>query len=146
MAKHYLKNVVCTITKSSGGSSATLTNRLRHAAFERMWEELDAATFGSDGYEEAIGGMESGYVELEFQQDYDAGQVADILKDEGGKIVTVELQANPNGITTVGPNNPKWTLKCLVSSLPEFGGGVGRLSRIFVRWRVVDTPVRSITP
>ena len=146
MAKHRIKNVVCTVTKSSGGSPVTLTDRLDYAAFERMADELEATTMASDGHEEWLGGFEGGFVELVFQQDFDAGQVNDTLKDELGKIITVELQPNPNGQTTVSPTNPKWTCKCLVSRLPEFGGRVKQLSRISLRMRLAGRPVRSTTP
>ena len=111
MAKHRIKNVVCTVTKSSGGSPVTFTDRLDYAAFVRMADELEATTMGSDGHEEWLGGFEGGFVELVFQQDFDAGQVNDTLKDELGKIITVELQPNPNGQTTVSPTNPKWDLQ-----------------------------------
>lgn len=85
---------------------------------------LDATDFASGGWVEMIGGLKSGTLSLEFNDDASATTVDDRIWALLGTVVTFEVRPTS---AAVGANNPKYTGSVLVTG-HSIGGAVGDLA------------------
>ena len=86
--------------------------------------ELDTTDFASAGWTERIGGLKSGTLTIEFQDDVAASAVDSVLWPLLGTVVSFEVRATS---ASVGASNPKWTGSVLITS-HSIGGAVGELA------------------
>ena len=83
--------------------------------------QLDTTDFASGGWVEMIGGLKSGTLAIEFQDDVAASAIDSILWPLLGTVTTFEVRATS---AVVGTSNPKWTGSVLVTG-HSIGGAVG---------------------
>ena len=86
--------------------------------------ELDTTDFASAGWTEVIGGLKSGTLAIEFQDDVAASAVDSILWPLLGTVVTFEVRGTS---AAVGTSNPKYTGSVLITQA-SIGGAVGELA------------------
>lgn len=86
--------------------------------------ELDTTDFASSGWTEVIGGLKSGTLAIEFQDDVVAAAVDSVLWPLLGTVVTFEVRATS---AVVGTSNPKYTGSVLITQA-SIGGAVGELA------------------
>lgn len=86
--------------------------------------ELDTTDFASAGWTEVIGGLKSGTLAINFQDDVVAAAVDSVLWPLLGTVVTFEVRATS---AVVGTSNPKYTGSVLITSA-TIGGAVGELA------------------
>lgn len=85
-------------------------------------ENKDVTTFGSAGWKESIGGLKSGTLAIEFQDDYAVSALDSILWPLLGTVVTFEVR--PTNAAR-GTSNPAYTGSVLVTNHDAIKGGVG---------------------
>lgn len=95
--------------------------------------EVDVTDFASGGWTEVVGGLKSGSVSIDFQQDFGSGGIgATLTQALVGTIGTVVIIA-ANG-TAASSTTPAYTANCLISSVTPVSGAVGDLSTYSVTW------------
>jgi hypothetical protein len=85
---------------------------------------LDTTDFASAGWVENIGGLKSGTLSIEFQDDIVAAAIDTKLWAILGTVVPFEVRLTS---AVVGASNPKWTGNILISG-HSVGGAVGDLA------------------
>jgi hypothetical protein len=85
---------------------------------------LDVTDFASAGWTESIGGLKSGTLAIEFQDDVANSGIDDKLWAMLGTVVTFEVRLTS---AVVGTSNPKWTGSVLING-HSVGGAVGDLA------------------
>lgn len=85
---------------------------------------LDTTDFASSGWTEYIGGLKSGTLSIEFQDDVAAAGIDSKLWALLGTVVAFEVRLTS---AVVGASNPKWTGSILITG-HSAGGAVGDLA------------------
>jgi hypothetical protein len=85
---------------------------------------LDTTDFASAGWVEQIGGLKSGTLAVEFQDDIVAAAIDSKLWAILGTVVPFEVRLTS---AVVGASNPKWTGNILITG-HSVGGAVGDLA------------------
>jgi len=85
---------------------------------------LDTTDFASAGWVEQIGGLKSGTLAVEFQDDIVAAAIDSKLWAILGTVVPFEVRLTS---AVVGASNPKWTGNILITG-HSIGGAVGDLA------------------
>lgn len=88
-------------------------------------EDLDSTTFGGDGWKSSIGGLKSGSIKIDLDQDFEASQVDATLWPLLGTVFTVTI--NPKGSTT-SATNPQYSGSALLTKYSPMDGSVGDLA------------------
>lgn len=86
--------------------------------------QLDTTDFASNGWVEYIGGLKSGTLSIEFQDDVAASAIDSKLWALLGTVTTFEVRLTS---AVVGTSNPKWTGSVLINQ-HGVGGAVGDLA------------------
>ncbi len=86
--------------------------------------QLDTTDFASAGWTEYIGGLKSGTLSIEFQDDVAASAIDSKLWALLGTVTTFEVRLTS---AVVGTSNPKWTGSVLITQ-HSIGGSVGDLA------------------
>lgn len=118
MAVYALTGTYCTINAHDHSSDLKGVTVTVDAA------QLDSTDFASEGWVEVIGGLKSGTLALEFQDDADAGEVDSQLWALLGTVVAFEFRKTSASPTT---SNPEYTGNVLITS-HSIGGAVGELA------------------
>ena len=123
MAKYVVTGTSVTLNGSDISANTARAELVINAA------EVDTTDFGSGGFTEVIGGLQSGQVTLDFHNDFGAGGVSNLLKDLVGTIGTVVIDPTGAG---AGATNPVYTAEVLISSFTPIAGAVGDLATFSV--------------
>ena len=100
---------------------------------------LDTTDFASAGWTEQIGGLKSGSLTINFQDDVAASAIDSILWPLLGTVTTFEVRATSSA---VGTSNPKWTGSVVITS-HTIGGGVGELAMKSLTFKVTGAVTRA---
>ena len=104
--------------------------------------EVDVTDFASGGYTELVGGLKSGSVSIDFQQDFGTGGIGETLTEAlVGTIGTVVLIAGNGSVAST--STPAYTAECLISSVTPISGAVGDLSTYSVQWSTTGPIVKT---
>lgn len=87
--------------------------------------DLDRTTFGGSGWKALLGGLKSGTVNVDLNQDFDASQVDDTLWPLLGTLFTVKIRPTS---AAIGPTNPEYSGQCLLTKYSPLDGSVGDLA------------------
>jgi len=87
-------------------------------------EQLDATDFASGGWKESVGGLKSGTVSFDANDDVAAAALDAIMWPLLGTVVAFEVRMTS---AIVGTSNPKWTGSVLITG-HNVGGDVGALA------------------
>jgi hypothetical protein len=94
-------------------------------------EDQETTTFGSAGWKEVLGGLNSGELALTFKQDVAAAALDSILWPLFGTVVTFEVRISS---TAVGTSNPKYTGSVLIAEHAPISGSVGDVAEMDVSY------------
>jgi hypothetical protein len=103
-------------------------------------DEKEVTTFGSSGWKEVLGGIQSGELALTFKQDVAASALDSILWPLLGTVVAFEVRATS---AAVGTSNPKYTGSVLIKSHSPVAGGVGDVAEMSLSFPTSGTITRA---
>lgn len=89
-------------------------------------EDLDSTTFGTSGYKSYIGGLKSGTIKIDLDQDFSATQVDATLWPLFGTVFMVAIRATS---AAKSPTNPEYSGLALLTKYSPFDGSVGDLAQ-----------------
>lgn len=125
MAKLVLRNCYIGITPD-GGSEVDFSSHVSSVTINLSKDEVETTNFGGDG-RERVHGLKDDSFEVNFQQDFDAGSVDDVLyplwDQEEEFTVTVRPKSD-----AVSASNPSYTATCILLEYTPLAGDVGDLS------------------
>ena len=87
--------------------------------------EVQESTAFGGGWRTRVGGLKDWSASLDFNQDFDDGEIDSILWPLLG--VRLALVVRPTS-AVVSANNPQWTGNCILESYPPLGNSVGELA------------------
>lgn len=87
--------------------------------------ELQDDTAGGDNSRNRLGGLKNWSLQVEFAQDYAAGEVDASLFAQVGNSIAVILRPDT---AAVGATNPQYTGDGIIESYQPFGGTIGELA------------------
>ena len=102
--------------------------------------ELDTTNFGSSGWNEAIGGLKSATVSINFHQDFASAQVDSVLWSNLGSSVTIVLVPTSGSVSTT---NPSFTFSAVVTDVKPIAATVGDLAVQSISWPVTGAITRA---
>lgn len=135
MAKQIISNPVVII---SGG---TVSSNCRQATITFTADEVDTTNFGSGGYKESTGGLKSGTISFEWQNDYAAAALDATFFPLLGTVVSWEV--HPASTAAVGTANPKYSGSALVTEYMPIDSAVGDLATLKTSWPTVGSYARG---
>lgn len=102
--------------------------------------DLVTTNFGSSGWDERIGGLKSGTLQVSFNDDFAATTVDDRLWPLFGTVVTFAIRPTDS---SVGATNPSYEGSVLVNELSPIAGSVGDLGTQDLTWPVSGAVTRA---
>lgn len=117
-----------------------LSDHIESVQFDIDFAELDKTNFGSSGKKEITGGLESGSVQITFQQDYAASDVEATLFPLLNTVVSVVAKPASGTVTAT---NPSYTASCLINKWTPIGAKVGELAKPSITWPVSGGTARA---
>jgi hypothetical protein len=120
-------------------NSVDLSNHVKNAKLTLDVENLDTTAQQSGGWKAFIGGLKSGTLALEFEDDEAAGSVDATLWSALGTVVTFEVRADAGARSAT---NPGYTGSILVTGT-EVGGKLGELAGKSVSYPTSGTVLRQ---
>ena len=128
MAAFMLNNASVTI------NSVDLSDHVTSITFSEEADQLETTAMG-DNNRTMIGGLKSGTIDLEFNQDLAASDVQATIRALLGTVTAVVVK-NDAGATAA--TNPQWTFNALVTEWPSINGTVGELATASVSWPITE--------
>ncbi len=135
MAKQIVTNPVVII------AAGTVSGNCRQATISLSAAKQDATNFGSLGWEESIGGLKSGTVSFEWQQDWTAAAIDATFFPLLGTQVAFEI--HPASTAAVSSANPKYSGTLLVTEYAPMDSAVGDLATFKTSWPTVGVVTRG---
>lgn len=102
-------------------------------------DEVETTTFGST-YRTRVGGLKSGNVSFQFNQDFAASAIDAVFFPLIGTQATVVIKPTSGALSS---SNPKYTVNALVTQYSPIQGNVGDLATFSVSWPVSGTVTRA---
>ena len=93
--------------------------------------DIKTTNFGSSGNETRTGGLKSGSITINFQQDYAASKVDATIWAARGTAITVTVKATS---AATSATNPLYSGSYLVTQYKPVSGKVGDLSTLSITW------------
>ena len=133
MAKFVATDYKVTINGTNLSSSLTSVDLSLSA------DEVDTTTFGGE-WRTVVGGLKSGSITLNFNQDFGAGSVDATLFPLFNTAATVVITPTS---ATVSATNPSYTAIALVNSYQPFASSVGDLATLSITLPTSGTVSRA---
>jgi hypothetical protein len=133
MAAFMLNNASVTI------NSVDLSDHVTSITFSEEAAQLETTAMGDDNVT-MIGGLKSGTIDLEFNQDLAASDVQATIRALLGTVTAVVVK-NDAGATAA--TNPQWTFNALVTEWPSINGTVGELATASVSWPITGAVTQA---
>jgi len=133
MAKFVATDYKVTINGTNLSSSLTSVDLSLSA------DEVDTTTFGGE-WRTVTGGLKSGSLTLNFNQDFGAASVDATLFPLFNTAATVVITPTS---ATVSATNPSYSVVCLANAYQPFGSSVGDLATLSVSWPTSGTVSRA---
>jgi hypothetical protein len=133
MAAFMLNNASVTI------NSVDLSDHVTSITFSEEADQLETTAMG-DNNRTMIGGLKSGTIDLEFNQDLAASDVQATIRALLGTVTAVIVK-NDAGATAA--TNPQWTFNALVTEWPSINGTVGELATASVSWPITGAVTQA---
>lgn len=135
MAKQIIQNPVIVI------GSGTVSANCAQVTINLTAEEVDTTNFGSLGWKESQGGLKSGSLSFEWQQDYAAGGLDATFMPLLGTQVAFEVR--PASTAAAGSSTPKYSGTLLVTEYSPVDSAVGDLATFSTSWPTVGVVTRG---
>jgi len=133
MAKFVATDYKVTVNGTNLSSSLTSVDLSLSA------DEVDTTTFGGE-WRTVTGGLKSGSITLNFNQDFAAGSVDATLFPLFNTAATVVITPTS---ATVSATNPSYTVVALANSYQPFASSVGDLATLSISWPTSGTVARA---
>jgi hypothetical protein len=133
MAKFVATDYKVTVNGTNLSSSLTSVDLSLSA------DEVDTTTFGGE-WRTVTGGLKSGSITLNFNQDFAAGSVDATLFPLFNTAATVVITPTSSAVSAT---NPSYTAIALVNSYQPFASSVGDLATLSVTWPTSGTVTRA---
>ena len=133
MAAFMLNNASVTI------NSVDLSDHVTSVTFTEEADQLETTAMGDDN-RTMIGGLKSGTIDLEFNQDLAATDVQATVRALLGTVTTLVVK---NIASAAATTNPQWTFSALVTEWPSINGTVGELATASVSWPLTGAVVQA---
>jgi len=102
-------------------------------------DEVDTTTFGGE-WRTVTGGLKSGSITLNFNQDFAAGSIDATIWPLLNTAATVVITPTSSSVSAT---NPSYTAIALVNSYQPFASSVGDLATLSVTWPTSGTVTRA---
>lgn len=103
-------------------------------------EVKDVTTYGSGGWKEELGGLKQGKIQMEFFNDFAAGNLDSIMWPLLGTVVTFEFAGTQGARST---SNPSYTGSMLISDWNPITGKVGDVDTSSVTYQTSGVVLRQ---
>lgn len=121
-------------------NAVNLTDHLVQVQTSTEAGEVETTTFGKT-WRTRVGGLKTGSVTLQFNQDFAASNVdATIWPLLGG---TTTIVVSPTS-SAIGTANPSYSFPVLVNSYEPFNSNVGDLATVSITWPTAGEVTRAI--
>jgi hypothetical protein len=121
-------------------NAVNLTDHLVQVQTSTEAGEVETTTFGKT-WRTRVGGLKTGSVTLQFNQDFAASNVdATIWPLLGG---TATIVVSPTS-SAIGTANPSYSFPVLVTSYEPFNSNVGDLATVSITWPTAGEVTRAI--
>ena len=120
-------------------NSVDLSDHVTSVTFSEDAAQLETTAMGDDNIT-MIGGLKSGSVDLEFNQDLASAKTQATIRPLLGTVTTVVVK-NDAGATAA--TNPSFTFSALVTEWPSINGTVGELATASVSWPITGAVVQA---
>lgn len=102
--------------------------------------EVETTTFGKT-WRTRVGGLKTGSLTIQFQQDFAAAKVDATLWPLLGGTTAVVITPTSSA---VGSANPSYTFPCLVTTHEPFNSNVGDLATVSITWPTAGEVTRAV--
>ena len=133
MAAFMLNNASVTI------NSVDLSDHVTSITFSEEADQLETTAMG-DNNRTMIGGLKSGTIDLEFNQDLAASNVQATIRALLGTVTAVIVKSDAGATAAT---NPQWTFNALVTEWPSINGTVGELATASVSWPITGAVTQA---
>jgi hypothetical protein len=133
MAAFMLNNAAVTI------NSVDLSSAVTSITFSEEADQLETTAMG-DNNRTMIGGLKSGTIDLEFNQDLAASNVQATIRALLGTVTAVIVKSDAGATAAT---NPQWTFNALVTEWPSINGTVGELATASVSWPITGAVTQA---
>jgi hypothetical protein len=132
--------VMCLTTQYTGINGVDESANIKSSTLTIDVNPLDTTDFASAGWVEQIGGLKSGTLSIEFQDDVAAAAIDTKLWAILGTVVAFEVRLTS---AVVGASNPKWTGSILITG-HNVGGTVGDLATKSLSFPTTGAVTRAV--
>lgn len=133
MAAFIMKNAYLTI------NGVALSDHVTSITFNREADQIETTAMG-DNTRTYIGGLQTGTIDIEMNQDLASGEVEATCYTLLGTSTAVVVK---NDAAATSATNPSYTFNCLVTELPSVNGSVGELSTVSVSWPITGDVTKA---
>lgn len=137
MAKLVLKD--CSVVVNS----VNFSDHVSHVTIHLTKTEIDTTNFSGSGHER-VAGLKDDSFEINFQQDYVAGQVDATLYPLWANETEFTVVVKPTA-AAVSVTNPTYTGTCILLDYQPLNGDVGKLSETSVKFPAQRTGIVRAT-
>lgn len=120
-------------------NSVNLSAWVTSVSLDVQAAEVETTSMG-DTWQELTGGVKSGSVRIEFNDDFAASAVDATLWPLLGTTTSVKIRPTTS---TIGATNPEYQGTALVSQVPALSGSHGELAKKSVTWPTTGTITRA---
>lgn len=135
MARIVLTNAVITV------NAVDLSDYVASVTLSSSIDSIETTAFSSTAARTRIGGLADNSITLEFHQDYASGEVEATIFPLIGTVTTVTVKPVAGA---TAPDNPLFTVQCLVAEWQSVSGSVGELATASVSWPVSGAIVKTV--
>ena len=133
MAAFMMNNAYLTV------NGVALSDHVTSITFSREADQLETTAMG-DNNRTYIGGLQTGTLDLEMNQDLASGEVEATLYTLLGTTTTCVVK---NDAAAASATNPVYTFDVLVTELPSANGAVGERSTVSVSWPITGAVTKA---
>jgi hypothetical protein len=135
MATHVLNDAYVSL------ATVDLSDHVRSVELTIEADEQDATAMANGGYSQTLTGLKTGTINLEFNQDYAAGEVDATLFPLFGTTFAFEIRPTS---AVVGATNPKWTGSAQMFNYNPIAGSVGQTNTTPVTLKIQGAVTRAV--
>jgi hypothetical protein len=136
MAIYFNQNATCTV------NGVDLSDHVTSATLNYKFDSVETTSMGQQSHS-YIAGLQSGDVQITFNNDTATSSVMQTLNSNVGKSVIVTLTQNGS---TVSATNPKYSMYCFIDAITPIAGDVGALAQQSVSWQITAAPSTATSP
>ena len=124
MAVYLSNGVVLTV------NAVDLSSLVSSVTINRSFDELEVTAMGDSGHK-FVKGLEASTITIDFFNDEASTKTLQTLNSTWGTSTTVTVKQKTG---TTAPDNPLYTMSCLVNNTTPINGAVGDISTQSVTW------------